>query len=77
MDISRRSEQLLAALLAEHDQVTSLQAGRVLASQSPHAGAGDDGELTARGRAWCAYLRTAGKLEPGEDPDTWISAHKQ
>jgi hypothetical protein len=77
MDLSRRSEQLLAALLAEHDQVTSLQAGRVLASQSPHAGDHDDAELTARGRAWCAYLRTAGKLDPGDAPDTWISAHQQ
>lgn len=77
MDLSRRSEQLLAALLAEHDQVTSLQAGRVLASQSPHAGDQDDAELTARGRAWCAYLSTAGQLQPGNDPDTWISAHKQ
>ncbi len=77
MDLNRRTEQLLAALLAEHDQVTSLQAGRVLASQSPHAGAGDDAELTARGRAWCAYLRTAGKLQPGKEADTWTSAHKQ
>jgi hypothetical protein len=42
-----------------------------------HRRAGDDAELTARGRAWCAYLRTAGKLEPGQEADTWISAHKQ
>lgn len=74
MDLSRRPEQLLAALLAEHDQVTSLQAGRALASQNAATDPADVDELTARGRAWCSYLWTAGHLQPGPAPDTWISA---
>ena len=63
----RRLGELLDALLQEHGEITSLQAGRLIAGDDTT----DVDELLVRGRTWCADLRSSGYLLPGTTPDTW------